>query len=296
LWSTAEELTRSQTGILRVNCFDCLDRTNTLQCQLACEWLKHRCEERPALRYLTQAVSQSLEPGPVGNYFRGAFGDAHDQMFNGNVAEVIRPPLQEELRGMWADLGDALSEQYTGTASTSSAALRQGGNTALTLLEKGWRTLNRHYCAHFTDEFRQTALDLLLGKQIFSRLAPRTSKGKRAPVGRVATAVITWNLQGSRCWEKPGALRIAIRGACAPTPGVPPVDIVTFCFQEFMELTPENAVLQDSGDKVLQHAFESCAVQALQEALGEPFILVHSAGMVGLYIGVFVALRLRTSW
>ncbi|CAK9098520.1 4 [Durusdinium trenchii] len=43
------------------------------------------------------------------------------------------------------------------------AALRQGGHTARAMLEKGWRAVNRAYCAHFEDDARQAALQLLLG-------------------------------------------------------------------------------------------------------------------------------------
>ena len=66
-------------------------------------------------------------------------------------------------RNMWADLGDALSQQflgltlwadprsswarYTGAASTMGATLRQGGHTARAMLEKGWQAMNRAACA-----------------------------------------------------------------------------------------------------------------------------------------------------
>ena len=40
----ADAPSRRQTGVVRTNCFDCLDRTNILQYQLAWRWLLRLCE------------------------------------------------------------------------------------------------------------------------------------------------------------------------------------------------------------------------------------------------------------
>lgn len=81
---------------------------------------------------------------------------------------------------------------------------------------------------------------------------------------------------------------------CAPGAGKPP-DVMVFCFQEFMELTATNVVMLGTGDGARQTEFESAALRALPAAFGMPFVKVQSVGMVGLYVGVFVAERLRGS-
>lgn len=281
-----------QTGVIRTNCFDCLDRTNVLQYQLVWRWLSLYCSHRSDLCVL---LKPTAPPQPAGKekstsiegFFRGALNDIMPE-------EAPQAPLQLALRGLWADLGDALSEQYTGTASTMGAALRKGGHNTFTLLEKGWLSVNRAYCARFGDEARQAALELLLGKHRLLRAPSGQPEARRAPCGQLTVAVVTWNLHGHKLWEAPGVLETLIKGACAPGSQRVP-DVVVFCFQEFLELSAENVVLKTAGDEERQAAFEAIAGKALGQALGEAFVKVRSVGMVGLYIGAFVAERMRGS-
>ncbi|CAE8668728.1 unnamed protein product, partial [Polarella glacialis] len=284
-----------QIGVVRTNCFDSLDRTNLLQYQLAWRWLQKYCTERPALQSLVfggaagaQRFQGQTSPGA------SLFSALGDMM----APDGFRPEMQSVLRCMWADLGDVLSEQYTGAASTMGAALRQGGHTALAMFEKGWRSVNRAYCAHFEDSARQAALDSLLGRHRLPK-APGPPEVRRAPSGKLSVAAITWNLHGRSCWESGAVLRDLIRGSCcnhSSTTNASPYkspDVVVFAFQEFAELTPANVVMLGSGDEAQQARFDAAALAALQDILGEPFLLVRSVGMVGLFVAVFVAHRLR---
>lgn len=164
----------------------------------------------------------------------------------------------------------------------------------MAVLEKGWRSVNRAYCERFEDGARQAALDLLLGKQKLPR-APGAPEMKRAPCGRLTLAAVTWNLHGRACWETPGALLALLNGLCPPTAKETPPDVVVFCFQEMMQLTAANIVMQSGGDETRHAEFESAALAVLPQVLGEPFVKVRSIGMVGLYAGVFVAERLAGS-
>ncbi|CAE7029424.1 syj1 [Symbiodinium natans] len=194
---------------------------------------------------------------------------------------------------MWADLGDALSEQYTGTASTMGAALRQGGHTTRAMLEKGWRAVNRAYCAHFEDDARQSALQLLLGSHKLTKVP--SSQIRRSPQGKFRFALATWNLHGRTPWESAETLQSLIRGACEVNGARESPDVFVFCFQEFSELSATNVVLLASGDEVRQARFEAAAASALHAELGESFWELRSFGMVGLFVSVFVAARLAKS-
>mmetsp|Transcript_23550 Transcript_23550/g.52139 ORF Transcript_23550/g.52139 Transcript_23550/m.52139 type:complete len:1106 (-) Transcript_23550:95-3412(-) len=273
---------RKQTGALRVNCFDCLDRSNIVQYQLTWQWLRSCLAGRSELRHLLQAAPVVPPPGGLG----------------GLLAQVLppstsRPRLQEVLREMWADLGDVLSEFYTGTASTMGAALRQGRNV-LSVMEQGWRTANRAYVAAFEDTARQEALQLLLDRQDSSSSAPR-AEARREPRGKLIVSVVTWNLHGDAIWRDASVLQRLVRASCTPASPKGPVDLVCFCFQEFMQLTTSNVVMQDAGNEMLQAEFDRCALQALAAVLGEPFIQVQSVGMVGLLVSVYLAKRLQRS-
>jgi len=105
--------------------------------------------------------------------------------------------------------------------------------------------------------------------------------------------VVTWNLHGEPCWQDSSVMRALLTGAAGAGVGGKPVDIIVVCFQEFIELTPENIVLQAMGNEDLQAEFERAALAAFPQVLGEPFLMVRSCGMVGLYVGVFIAERLR---
>lgn len=299
--SSGGGLRRLQKGIIRTNCFDCLDRTNILQQQVVWQWLAaYLSAPEYGLGSLTQrnkagvaskhpAGAGSVGPGGLGNLF-AAFGEMLSDAPGGDT----RPPLQSLVREMWADLGDALSEQYTGTASTMGAALRQGGQTTLAMLEKGWLSVNRAYCAHFADGARQAALDLLLGKHRLPR-APGAPEVRRAPCGSLTVAVVTWNLHGRACWEAPDCLRVLLHGLCGHAAAERPTDVILFCFQEMMPLTAANVVMQGDGDEARQSEFEAAALLAIPSVLGEPFVKVRGIGMVGLYLGAFVARRLQDS-
>jgi len=288
-----------QEGIVRANCFDCLDRTNMLQCQLAWKWLQRCCSERPALRGHVERGGSGApaprRPGNEGPGLEGLFGALGDILQNEEGAS--RLPLQALLGEMWADLGDALSFQYTGAASTMGAALRQGGQSVSTLLEKGWRSVNRAYCAKFEDGARQAALELMLGRHKLLRAPTGPPEVRRAPCGQLSVAVITWNIHGRACWETQGVLESLLLGACGPEQPdksrAP--DVVVFCFQEFLELNAANVMMLGAGDEVRQAEFEAAALRAFPKALGEAYVKVRGVGMVGLYVGAFVAERIRGS-
>jgi hypothetical protein len=75
------ELISKQSGVLRTNCMDCLDRTNVVQSACAMRALE--------IQLKTEGIDMSLQ------------GDQNTQWFN----------------TLWADNGDAISKQYASTAA-----------------------------------------------------------------------------------------------------------------------------------------------------------------------------------
>lgn len=90
-----------QSGHVRVNCLDCLDRTNVVQTYLALRTIVRHCVE---------------------------FMDADRQVF-GLEADAA-------WRHLWSDNGDELSKIYAGSGAIRSSATRRGKQTLAGLLDE----------------------------------------------------------------------------------------------------------------------------------------------------------------
>jgi len=134
-----EIVTSRQTGVIRVNCLDSLDRTNLAQSFIARASLDQILKESFHLPNLEES--------------------------------------QDRLRShklLWADNGDYLSLQYTGTEALKGDFTRTGERTIGGLLNDGVNSVTRYYINNFLDGYRQDSIDLLLGK--VSARAPEMAK------------------------------------------------------------------------------------------------------------------------
>lgn len=119
-------------GSFRVNCLDCLDRTNLVQSWIASEQL-----DRQLQHFHVLADDQTLQK---------------DDTFN------------KEFMAMWANNGDALSRQYSGTDALKGDVTRTGKRTGLGLLNDGYNSLSRYFINHFRDGARQVAMEIMTGQ------------------------------------------------------------------------------------------------------------------------------------
>ena len=120
-------LTRTQNGIIRTNCMDCLDRTGVAQCAFG-QW---------ALEQQLQTEGLSIDLG----------GDSSTQWFN----------------TLWADNGDAISKQYSSTAALKGDYTRTRKRDYRGALNDFGLTLSRYYNNIVNDYFSQACIDYLLG-------------------------------------------------------------------------------------------------------------------------------------
>lgn len=121
-----------QRGAFRVNCIDTLDRTNVVQGLLARKQVEH--------------VLTRLGLLPEGAPLAGAF-----------------PDLEKAFRVMWADHGDEIARQYSGTGAMKSKFTRTGKRDLAGLLDDGKKSLTRYFLNNFRDGTKQDALDLVTG-------------------------------------------------------------------------------------------------------------------------------------
>jgi hypothetical protein len=132
---TMEKLQKSQAGILRTNCMDCLDRTNVVQ---------SACGQRALEQQLKlEGITLNLQT------------DASTQWFN----------------TLWADNGDAISKQYSSTAALKGDFTRTRKRDYRGAINDLGLTLSRYFNNIFNDWFSQAAIDFLLGNvtdQVFA--------------------------------------------------------------------------------------------------------------------------------
>lgn len=120
-----------QNGVFRVNCIDCLDRTNVVHSMLA----------RAVLE--TQLVKLGIiQPGDLIKQF-----DTFNSLY----------------QNIWADNADACSTQYAGTGALKTDFTRTGKRTKLGLLMDGKNSAVRYYKNNFCDGYRQDSMDFFLG-------------------------------------------------------------------------------------------------------------------------------------
>lgn len=118
---------KTQTGVLRVNCVDCLDRTNLVQ------------------KFLSEFI---LEKYILQKY-----------------CLVVPPEFQHQYNNLWADNGDFISRQYSSTNALKGDYTRTAKRNYKGLFTDAYLTLSRYYSGYISDYFKQCFIDYLLGHQ-----------------------------------------------------------------------------------------------------------------------------------
>lgn len=131
-WRDGHGVICNQKAVFRINCMDCLDRTNVVQTAIGKAILE------------SQLVKLGLAP---------PYTPIPEQMKNPFMA-------------LWANNGDIISRQYAGTNALKGDYTRTGERKLTGLMKDGMNSANRYYLARFKDSFRQATIDLMLGNQI----------------------------------------------------------------------------------------------------------------------------------
>ncbi|KAK3158182.1 hypothetical protein QOZ80_2AG0133900 [Eleusine coracana subsp. coracana] len=130
------EKIEEQTGIVRTNCIDCLDRTNVTQSMIGGKILE----------------SQLQRIGVLG---------VNDAISN-------HPVFDTNYKILWANHGDAISNQYSGTPALKGDFVRYGKRTTQGILNDLRNSLARYYLNNFVDGTKQDSMDLLQGHYVTS--------------------------------------------------------------------------------------------------------------------------------
>ncbi|KAF7991334.1 hypothetical protein HCN44_002896 [Aphidius gifuensis] len=122
----------TQKSVFRINCIDCLDRTNVVQTALGKTVME------------MQFSKLGLIPP------------------DGTLPTDIRQTFQL----LWANNGDIISKQYAGTNALKGDYTRTGERKFSGLMKDGVNSANRYYLNRFKDVYRQASIDLMLGHSI----------------------------------------------------------------------------------------------------------------------------------
>lgn len=128
-WHDKQGTICMQKGVFRVNCIDCLDRTNVVQTALG-----------KAVMEMQFSKLGLIPP-------------------DGTLPTNIRQTFQL----LWANNGDIISKQYAGTNALKGDYTRTGERKFTGLMKDGMNSANRYYLNRFKDVYRQGTIDLMLG-------------------------------------------------------------------------------------------------------------------------------------
>ncbi|KAF8197552.1 SacI homology domain-containing protein [Pholiota molesta] len=132
-WVSDNIVFSQQKGVFRVNCIDCLDRTNVVQSAFA-RYILHKQLGAVAL----------LNP------------------------KVGRTDAEIAFNDVWANNGDAISRAYAGTSALKGDFTRTGKRDLSGMLNDGVNSLARMYTSTFSDWFCQAVIDFMLGNRTTS--------------------------------------------------------------------------------------------------------------------------------
>lgn len=116
-----------QLGIMRVNCIDCLDRTNIVS------------------KYISETMLlKEILP-------------QHEL----SIDNMIQ--FQKSYNNIWADNGDFISRQYASTNALKGDYTRTAKRNYKGLLNDAFLTMSRYYSGYISDYFKQCVVDYVLG-------------------------------------------------------------------------------------------------------------------------------------
>lgn len=255
-----ESTETEQIGVFRVNCLDCLDRTNLVQ----------------------QLVSKdALE----------LFLDYHD-IYSSESLWTAHSTL-------WADNGDQLSQNYTGTGALKSSFTRSGRMNLAGALSDVSKSVSRLYINNFVDKSRQAAIEYLLGKHegqtavaIFDpindhvREEMQTRKTEYQTQRAITVFAGTFNVNGKSFSRDDPSHGDIVNWLFPPEVSVGKryPDLYLIGFQELVELTTSQILNVDPSKKA---DWENLVSDCLNSR-DEEYVLMRSGQLVGVAIMMFV--------
>ena len=242
----------AQSGAFRVNCLDCLDRTNVVEGMI--------CKQ--ALSTFAQSISLSS-----------------DYLYSSC------------LNDFWADNGDELSRIYTGTGALKSGFTRTGKRTIAGFMDDAKKSAARFYMNNFQDKSKQEIIDHMLGKlsnqpqirlfnpireQVLKQLNQRSSEYSSNT--EIKVHVATYNVNGKQPLGENLIPWLSFNHNEWP-------EIYVIGFQEIVELSPQQIMATDNTKRLV---WEDLILKTLNARQGPKYMIMKSGQLVGAALIVIV--------
>ncbi|SJK86373.1 inositol-1,4,5-trisphosphate 5-phosphatase [Babesia microti strain RI] len=251
-----------QKGCIRVNCLDCLDRTNAFQWCYGWVWLIRILESIPLTGYTNTDIT---------------INDAR------NASRPLKLP--EIYKVFWSEYGDAISLFYAGTASTYSSYILQGSNNISVAFNVARTYIERIRSHMLEDQQRSEAMELILAKhqhkEIVTKCMEDVILSEHADDESASLKIWcgTWNIAGMRmqeCDDLQDWLNY----------GTPRCDIYAFFIQELVELTTFR-VLTNWTDPTKEHMLEE-RFKSVLKGFRISYLKIRSISLLGLCLVIYV--------
>lgn len=256
----ASPVVLQQEGVFRTNCLDCLDRTNLVQ----------------------TIISQM----------------ALEQFFN-HCGGGALPDFWMRHSTLWADNGDRLSKIYAGTGALKSSFTRHGKMSLAGAIADARKSATRLYVNNFADKGRQNTIDMLLGtltgqasvhlydpirELVDAELKQKSVEFSSSRDIRIWVGTLNVNGKSDGVDED---LSVWLHASLDKSPVDPA--IVAVAFQEIVELSPQQIMSTDPGnrkiweDAVRRTLNDRCAAKGTRK-----YVLLRTGQLVGAALLIFV--------
>ncbi|CAK9164000.1 unnamed protein product, partial [Ilex paraguariensis] len=173
------EKVEGQLGVVRTNCIDCLDRTNVTQ--TLSNLFVHYDDYELWMQSMIGRKMLEFQLRRLG-------------IFEAEETIGTHPNFDESFKILWANHGDEISIQYSGTPALKGDFVRCGQRTIQGILKDGWNALMRYYLNNFCDGTKQDAIDLLQGHYIVSVSRDMAATSHKGGIEAIASFPLAFSL------------------------------------------------------------------------------------------------------
>ncbi|EPZ36290.1 Synaptojanin domain-containing protein [Rozella allomycis CSF55] len=153
------KVVQNQSGIIRSNCIDCLDRTNVVQSIIAKSMLNNILKELKLIE-----KNDSID----------------------NYSDILCSFRNK----VWADHADVCSFHYSGTGALKTDFTRTGSRTVIGNWNDFTNSITRYVKNNYLDGVRQDSIDFFLGKYKVNHMVPSPFLKDKTPKPYIGAAAI----------------------------------------------------------------------------------------------------------
>ncbi|EGR30378.1 hypothetical protein IMG5_133450 [Ichthyophthirius multifiliis] len=263
-----EEIIEEQKGIYRINCKDCLDRTNSFMMRV-CFWTLMDIIKNLNVSFLDESEFQTLMSGLQ---VKGLFDKGQNSSF------------VNQFKQLWIENGNNISKLYAGTDSTTKNASK-GLKFKMDCYLIG---IKRFVNGNIKDSFKMKCLNYIMGQnqeqQIYDYCLPddvnqQLIKKKNEYIKQVKLniQIITWNVMNLNSDKQ------IILDKFFDTKGQNNPDIIVIGLQEIVKQKKFKIqnIFQTNHDINSVQQWTQIVTYNLKNQLNDNYILVDSHDMVG---------------